>query len=226
MEQNQAEPLIITKITAQKRSRDRLNIFANGEFLCGAAYEVVVAEQLKSGTLIDDALRHRLADADNAWLARQYALSLLGSRARARGELIDRLRRKGFDESATSHAISEVARIGLIDDHAFAELWVRDRLRLRPRGGSALVSELTRKRVAPDVARAAVARVMEMESVDEAVLCMDAARRWYDTRSSGSAAGDLVRTQRRLHGYLVRRGYPHAAVSAAVRAVLRSGGSS
>src|SRR4051812_36364027 len=188
---------VVTQISAQKRSPDRVNLYIDGAFHCGVAAEVVLAENIRIGTVLSDAARERLLAADTHWKAKQAALSLLAVRARARGELEQRLRRKGFDEPAIAYAIDEAARIGLIDDAAFAEMWIRDRLRLRPRGANALVAELVRKRVAGDVARAAVARVVETEGVDEFALCLDTAERWMTARMSSSKQEDAERTKRR-----------------------------
>lgn len=211
---------VVTQISAQRRSPDRVNLYVDGQFLCGVALEVVVAEKILSGVVLSDAAREQLVAADARWRAKQAALSLLAVRARAKGELEQRLRLRSFDDAAISYAMDEVTRIGLIDDNAFAELWIRDRLRLRPRGANALVAELVRKRVAPDIALAAVRRVLQEEDVDEFALCRDTAERWMAVRLS-SRPEEAVRTQRRLQGYLLRRGYPHAAVRDAVRRVMK-----
>ena len=209
----------ITALRAQRRTTDRVNLYIDGEFCCGVAYEVVVAEGLRTGDAITPEVVQRLAQADGRWKAKQAALSLLGTRARATGELSDRLRRKGFDEDATAYAIAEVRRMGLLDDRAFAESWVRDRLLLRPRGARALVGELSRKRVAPDVARDAVACVMHAADVCDADLCAHAASKWLRTHPTPDAADREAREKqrRRLAGYLGRRGFSGHAVRSALQ---------
>ena len=124
---------VITALKAQRRSADRLNLYIDGDFRCGIAMDVLVSERLRIGDSVSEELLERLIAADESWKAKQAALSLLGTRARGTGELADRLRRKGFPPSAVDWAIGEVRRLGYLDDAAFAESWVRDRLRLRPR---------------------------------------------------------------------------------------------
>ncbi|HEX6693836.1 MAG TPA: RecX family transcriptional regulator [Longimicrobiales bacterium] len=212
----------ITALKAQRRSPDRLNLYVDGEFRCGIAMDVVATERLRIGQTVDEAMLERLIAADEAWKAKQAALSLLGTRARGTGELTDRLRRKGYSQPAIDWAISESQRLGYLDDAAFAEAWVRDRVRLRPRGPRALAAELARKRVSPDVARAAIDRVMQHDSVSEQELCADVAAKWLRTHdTAASSPEDRQKLQRRFTAYLARRGFSSDTIRDAVAQHLR-----
>lgn len=209
----------ITKLVPQRRNPDLVNVHVDGEFRAAIAYAVLTEERVRTGDEITTDRLDRLLAADERWRAREAALSLLSVRARARGELADRLRLKGFSGAAVDYGLAEVDRLGLLNDAGFAEMWVRDRLKLRPRGAHALVYELGRKRVAADIARAAVARVMDAENVSEDELCMTAAKRWNGTHAR-RPGDDPGRVRRRLSAFLARRGFHPAAIRAAVDAVL------
>ncbi|HSJ31224.1 MAG TPA: regulatory protein RecX [Longimicrobiales bacterium] len=208
----------ITRLEPQRRNPELVNLYLDGELHGAVAFTAVDAERLHSGDTITQERLDRLLAADERWKARHAALSLLSVRARARGELRDRLRRKGFSDAAVEHALAEVDRLGFVDDAAFAESWVRDRLTLRPRGAKALVHELGRRHVAADVARAAVARVMEAQNVSDDELCSAAAGRWLQTHPV-RAGEDDARRERRLAGFLARRGYRPGAIRSAVDAL-------
>jgi regulatory protein len=51
---------------------------------------------------------------------RVYSLKLLSYRARSTKEMLDKLRRKGFDENHIKDAVEYLQRTGLIDDEALA----------------------------------------------------------------------------------------------------------
>lgn len=210
----------ITKLEPQRRNAERVNLYIDGELRDTVALMVVESERLHAGDEITQEQLARVLVADERWRARDAALSLLAARSRARGELRDRLRRKGFTEPAVDHALAEMDRLGFTDDQAFAESWVRDRLKLRPRGTQALVFELGRKRVAADVARSAVARVMEAANVTDDELCMEAAMRWAQSHHARPGE-ENVKRERRLSAFLARRGYRAGAIQAAVSAALR-----
>jgi regulatory protein len=213
---------VITALKAQRRTADRVNLFIDGEFFCGVPYEVVVSEKLRVGIVLQEDALARIREADEKWLAKQAALSLLTTRARATGELADRLRRKGSSDHAVEWAIAEVQRLGLLDDRAFAESWVRDRIKLKPRGARALVNELRRKRVSADIAQAAVSRVMSKENAHEDEMCRAAAEKWMQQRGQQiECDGDsAVKARRRLTAFLSRRGYSAQTIGAALDAVL------
>lgn len=43
---------VITEITAQKKKKDRCNIFVDGAFFCGLQAETVMKYRLKAGTAV------------------------------------------------------------------------------------------------------------------------------------------------------------------------------
>ena len=212
----------ITKLEPVRRNAELVTLHIDGAPAHTVAMMAVEAERLRTGDEITDVQLASLLAADERWRARDAALSLLSARARARGELADRLRRKGFTDAAVDYALAEMDRLGFIDDRAFAESWVRDRLKLRPRGTQALVHELGRKRVSADVARGAIARVMAASNVDDDALCLDAAKKWAESHPP-RAGEDDVRRGRRLAAFLARRGYYASAIRSAVAAALDGG---
>jgi regulatory protein len=76
------------------------------------------------------------------------AVRYLGSRPRSVSEIRRHLRTKRFDDEAQGKAIEQLRAQRYIDDEAFARYWVEQRLRFRPKGDRALVSELMQKGIA------------------------------------------------------------------------------
>ncbi|MEJ2503471.1 MAG: regulatory protein RecX, partial [Gemmatimonadota bacterium] len=114
---------------------------------------------------------------------------------------------------------------GYTDDRAFAEAFVRDRLRLRPRGQRGLLSELRGKGVDGATAEAAVAAVFRAEGIEESDLARDAAEAWArknasTLRRARRSPEDRQRARRRLFGHLARRGFTSDVVRSAMDHVL------
>lgn len=176
---------------------------------------LVVELGLGSGDPVDPQLRARLADGTLRWQAREAALRLLAHRPRSRNELAGRLGRRDLPGHVIRACLDRLEDQGLVDDPAFARAWVRDRLRLKPRGRNALLSELRRKGVAAAVAREAVDEVFRDEEVQDAGLAVEAALAWL--RRQGPRIRTALReppfsdarekARRRLLGYLARRGF-------------------
>ena len=75
------------------------------------------------------------------------ALRFLEVRARSVAETRRHLLDAGYDEALVAGAVERLLGLGILDDVAFARVWVASRDRARPRGERALRDELARKGV-------------------------------------------------------------------------------
>lgn len=79
------------------------------------------------------------------------ALNLLSFRPRSVNEMKFRLKRSGGETALVDRLIEGLVQDGLLDDQKFAAWWVDQRCRFRPKGNTALKSELMQKGVSSDV---------------------------------------------------------------------------
>jgi regulatory protein len=152
-------------------------------------------------------------DPERAW---DYALWLLGRRAMSAAEVRERLRRRSLPEPDADAVVAKLQRLGLLDDRAFAEGYVRGRA--RERGRLALRRDLHRKGVGEDVVEAALA---PHDDADQAVAARALLRKHAWRFAAASDDPTAARAARaRAYGLLARRGFPPDAAQAAVEAVL------
>lgn len=178
--------------------------------------ETVVASPLRPGDPVDAQLRARLVEAGVRWQVREAALRLLAHRARSRRELSTRLRRKEFPARLIEPVLDDLESRGWLDDAEFARSWIRDRLRLRPRGRRALLAELREKGVAAPVAEAALDEAFDDPEVSEREIAFSLADGWLRRQPSSLARALLEggrdptaeKARRRFQGHLARRGIP------------------
>jgi len=171
--------------------------------------------------------RHRLLDADAEVRVREAALNLLSYRARTRTELKRKLLGKGFHHARVEPCLDRLEQRGLLDDEAVAAAFVRDRIRLRPRGKIRLTQELRAKGVGHDVAGRVVDEVLADEEITEADLVRQVASGWLSRQSAATAEAlnqgrrspASEKARRRLQGYLARRGFGGSAVGLALDVV-------
>lgn len=194
----------------------------------GEAFEVMLEAvercRIGAGDALSPDRRRALLEADADVRVRESALSLISFRARTRTELGRKLRAKGFETARVDSCLDRLAESGLIDDVAVSAAFVRDRLRHRPRGRSRLRSELRAKGVTSDVADSAVDDIFEDEGVTDVELATEVAEGWVSRQSAALVAAlaldtwtdERQRAQRRLRGYLGRRGFGGEALRAGV----------
>ncbi len=97
--------------------------------------------------------------------ARGQALSLLARSEHSRFLLRRKLLQRDFHPTTITTALDELESSGALSDKRYAESWVRSRLRGHPEGRSRLVGGLRSRGIDASLAEAAVAAVLEEESI-------------------------------------------------------------
>jgi len=197
----------ITRIEAQK-SKGRFNVYVDGKFVVGLGEDLLVRENLHVGKVIEPKKVLELAYKSKKEKLFAKALSLLKYRPRSVQEIRNRLWRKirkisiekDLREKVIEDTLVQLEEEGYLDDEDFAEWWVRERIRSRPRGKLLLRSELYKK----GIERTTVDRVLNKYSLNDAVswaehLCEKKARRYNDLSSSERC--------KKLTAHLRRRGF-------------------
>lgn len=212
----------VTALEPQKNNPERLNLHVDGEFRCGIALEIVMGAGLRVGDEITPERLAELERQDVRWKAREVALGLLAYRPRTAEELRRRLARKDFPDDVVQATVDDLAERGFVDDAEFAAMFVRDRVRSKPRGKRRLVQELRARGVAAATAARAVDRTLEEEERSEADLALEAAQAWARRNLTSHRQTDGVELvlKRRLYGYLARRGFDSDAIRGAMARIL------
>ena len=150
---------------------------------------------------VDRADQHVDADADPEQVVRTILLRRLSAAPRTRGELEKDLARRGADPEIAAAVLDRFEEVGLIDDEAYARMWVESRHRSKALARSVLRRELTD-------------RGIDRESVDEALDVIDDDAEWQRAREFAEKkfrirrGEDRLKAMNRLAGQLARKGYP------------------
>jgi regulatory protein len=190
----------ITALKRQKRNVRRINVYLDGEY--ALALPEIEAARLRIGQWLDDSEIAALQEVDEVERAHQIALNLLSYRPRSSEEIRRNLNGKDFSQQAIETALQRLENVGLVDDLEFARYWVEQRRDFKPRGSAMLQHELRQK----GISRQIIDQVLL--TVDEESLADRAARAWLE----GKRNLDPEDAKRKLHGYLVRRGFAYSVV--------------
>jgi regulatory protein len=191
----------ITAITPQKRNRQRVNIFLDGEFAFGL--ERIVAAWLKIGYEISDEQVAQLQAEDQSEADYQQALSFLSYRPRSEVEVRKNLHDHGIPEEKVDWVIERLKLNGLVNDQSFAEVWVENRCEFRPRSRRALTFELRQRGITPETIE------QTLESIDDEKLAYQAATK--QLRKLGDL--DWKEFRQRITRYLAQRGFSYETIS-------------
>jgi len=137
---------------------------------------------------------------DELSTARNIALRQLANAPKTRLQLEQTLLKKEVAPELVAEVLGRLTEVGLVDDLAYAHLFVRARCASKKISRFSLMRELLTKGVAEDLAAIAVG---EISDEDEYQLAHDAAVK--KLRSMRGLSREVV--SRRLFGMLARKGY-------------------
>ncbi|MEJ2733459.1 MAG: RecX family transcriptional regulator [Anaerolineae bacterium] len=187
----------ITALEYQKRNRDRVSVFLDGRFAFGLP--AIVAAGLRKGQVLSDAEIEALQEGGTIESGYHKALDFLSYRPRSRAEVETYLQKRGFPEAQAEAIIERLEGAGLLDDAAFAQFWVENRERFRPRGPRALRHELWSKGISDDIIEQALALVD----------VSDGAYRSASKKARRMRQLDRQTFVRKIVEYLARRGFDY-----------------
>ncbi|MGI5837145.1 MAG: regulatory protein RecX [Chloroflexota bacterium] len=197
----------ITAIEPQKRiGSKRVNVFLDGSFAFSLQDEL--AARLTPGSFLSDAEIAAYQHEDDSYRVLDAALTLLSYRPRSVFELRSRLLRKGFESGHIEDALERLKRMGVVDDADFAQFWVENRQRHRPRGGRLLQAELRAKGIERDV----IESVLPDEQEEDA-----AAYRVAQRKARSLDGLDWQTFRKKLGDHLVRRGFGYETANYTVK---------
>lgn len=195
----------ITELRVQQRRKDRVNVYLDGHFAFGV--KDIVAARLRVGQTLTEGDIAGLKEQDAFEEAYNSALNFLSYRPRSTAEVTWNLRGKGVPDPLVEAVVERLARAGLVDDETFAEYWIEQRERFKPRSARMLRHELRQKGVAADVIDQA------LEGLDEA----DSARRLAGKRVRRYAHLERGEFWQKMVGYLQRRGFRYGTIKPIVQ---------
>ena len=141
---------------------------------------------------------------------------MLKFRPRSETELKQRLAQKGFGPAAVEPLVSDLKRKGLLDDARFARLFAAQQMQVRPAGRRMLLARLRAKGISTDLASEAVAAEASGEGE------LELARRLAAKRAPALQDIPRVAAQRRLFGYLSRRGFSSDVIHQVMKETVHS----
>jgi regulatory protein len=202
----------ITALVAQKKNKDRVNVYLDGEFAFGLA--AIEAIRLKRGQVLSDADIAQLTQADQTEKAHEKALRFLSNRPRSEWEVRQNLAKAEFDRGTIDHVVERLKSVALIDDSAFVKYWIENRAQFNPRGQAALRQELRRKGVERDVIDTMLAQAEQADDRSAIRSALAKANRYRHLSHDEFA--------QKLSAYLARRGFDYETVREAVAEAWRT----
>ena len=203
----------ITDIHIDGNHSSRRTLFLDNERFGSVDSSLIMKFGLRIGLEIEAHVLQKLIEADEVTRAKNCAADLLMSQGYSKQQMIDQLEQEGFSEAAINRTLEDLERLGHIKDEKYARNWVNHRQRSKPRGRKVLQHELINK----GIDKTTVDRVLgQIDNEEEAGLALQVAQKQAVRYRSLPAHV----AKRRLHGFLLRRGFDYETIQRVIERVL------
>ncbi len=204
----------ITNILEQKRRPNRRNIHLDGAFAFGVNVNVVARFGLREGMTLTAEQVSEIARGEVRQECFDHALRLLQQRLHSRSELSRKLSRKEYGPGVIEGVLSDLERLGYVDDVRFAKTRALSAAENKHHGRRRAFIELIKSGVSDTTARLATQDVYESHD------SLAAARQLAQKKAPSLRRLDPVTARRRLVGMLQRRGYTYDEIRPVIDVVL------
>lgn len=206
----------LTDIQIDEETPSHRILFLDGVYFDSVEADCIPKLGLRVGLEIEVEVLQKLIQADEGMRAKNYALELLSSQSYSKNQMIYQLRQKGFGTEAIDITLEDLEQLGHIKDENFAKKWVVRRQRSKPKGKKMLAHELANQ----SIDKTTVDRVLAgIHDTEETNIALQLAKK--QVKHYQSLAPEVAK--RRLHGFLLRRGFDYETIQSVIERVLIKG---
>src|SRR5215203_4762099 len=112
---------LVTQITEQKRRANRRNVYLDGSFAFGCNVNVVAKFRLRAGMSLSDEQVRDIQLGEVKQECFDAAIRFLEMRLHSASEMRRKLMRKEYGAAVVEAVLSDLARLGYVDDEKFAK---------------------------------------------------------------------------------------------------------
>ena len=203
---------IITKIEAQKRSKDRVNIYVDEEYFMAVYAELVYTHSLKKGMEIDKESLESLLHDEMYMKAKNKALSVLSKSDQSEKKLREKLL-NDYDENIVEEVIEFLKGYKLINDNLLAEKIVHDNMNLSKFGKNKIKQNLYNKGISASDIQDAISQIDPDEEYENAKYLAE-------KRLKRLKGEDKNKINQKIYQHLAYKGFSYDIIKRVLRELL------
>jgi regulatory protein len=200
---------VITKISVQKKNKNRYSIFTDTgkgeEYAFSVDEDVLIKYQLKKGMELDDLSVTEILYQDDIRKAYNLALHYLSHRMRSEGEVREYLTKKEIPEPTIQEAVNRLYKYKFLDDVEFSKAFVRTQMNTTDKGPEVVKIGLKEKGVSGKIMEEAMVEFPFERQVEKAELLAGK----FVVKNKKDSSRIL---KQKLEQFLIRKGYPFSVI--------------
>ncbi|MCT2534385.1 recombination regulator RecX [Aquibacillus koreensis] len=204
----------ISRITTQKRNKNRYNIFltqADGKEAYGfsVSEDILIEFHLRKDLELDEETIQLLQTKDTLHKSYTMAINFLSYRMRSKQEIVTYLKKKEVDEEQIPQVIDRLDEDGLLDDRAFAEALVRTRAQSTSKGPLLIKKELLDKGITVRTAEEALRHFPYDAQLAKA-------KKWVEKKMNSSSKKSFQQQRISAQQTLMQKGFSQVVIKEAL----------
>ncbi|PLR66611.1 MULTISPECIES: recombination regulator RecX [Bacillaceae] len=201
---------LITKITAQKSSEERFNVFMNdgsGEkFAFSVDQNILLKFGLRKGLELDEMEILEIQYGDSIKKAFNKAIEYLGFRMRSEKEVADMLLKKEYEEAVITEVIHQLRHYKYVNDEEFADAYIRTHWKTGGKGPGVIKRELAMKGIGKEIAEKSLLQYSKEDQFEQAMIHAEKIVRKESKIST-------VQIKQKVEQTLMRKGFSYDVIS-------------
>ena len=189
----------ISQIEIQKRNKNRVNLYVDGEFYSGLQLVAVARLGLREGMEVDESQLKEAVSQSEISYAFEKCVDYLSKSMKTTKQIRDYLRKKGFSKEVEEIVVQKLKNYRYVDDDLYTQLYTEQNSKFK--GSRRIKSELLQKGI-------------HKELIDSVEVEADTQRQTADALAQKYMKGKDrdVKTLQKLQRFLVYRGFDYDTV--------------
>ena len=203
----------ITKIEIQKKNKERVNLFLDGEYAFSISAELVYKEGLKTNNEIDSEKLKVLAEREGLIKCKNSALRIIEKSYKTEKEVRDKLILKGYDENSINKSIEFLKEYNFINDSNYTKAFINDKL--KSQGSQKIKYTLIQKGISID---SIDEELSNLNKENEKSIAINIAKKKLDIIKKKES--DNYKISGKLYRYLISKGYEYDITKEVVKEIM------
>ena len=204
----------ITSIETQKKNKDRVNLYVDGEYLLSLYAELVYKYRLSIGQEIEKEKITEILKKEEFEKAKNKALQSLTRAEKSERKMREKLS-KDFEDDTVEEVIEFLKKYSLIDDERYADRIVSNDVNYKKVGKNRIKQNLYSKGIDREYIETAISSIDREKELENAIIL---ARK----KLPKIKATDNRTIKNKLYQHLAYKGFDYETINSAIRAVLEN----
>jgi len=204
---------VISKIEVQKKNKDRVNVYIDGEYAFPCNSEVIFLHMIKVGQTVDADNLQEIINLDDYIKCKNAALRIIERSYKTEKQIYDKLIQKDYDKASINKVLDFLKEYKLLDDEKYAKAYIKEKI--KEQGKNKIKYALISRGISEEI----IQENLSLVDGEEKQSAMNLGEKKYNILIKRD--DDPKKIYKKLGDYLITRGYNFQTVKIVLNKILK-----